>query len=198
VEARIAGLSKVWTWGSACLMVLAARGYAAARAQPEIRTLAAALAITFAGYFLVRFDQGHGWGFRYLHPAWFVLPVLAGLALARTEDAETRNLAGWAVLLSLLLANGLRIAQVDGFVARHLAQVPPLARAADPARPEVVFVDPAAGAYVRDMMQNDPLLRGGRIVLHYDGPAAAAALMARRFPDFTRRADGKWGELWTR
>ena len=198
LEARIAGLSKVWTWGSAALMVLAAYGYAAARAEPAVRVLAAALLITFLGYFLVPFDQGHGWGFRYLHSVWFVLPMLAGLALARLQDAETRNLAAWAAALSLVLANGLRISQVDSFVAKHLAQVPPLARAADPARPEVVFVDPAAGAYVRDMLQNDPFLRGGRVVLYYDGPAAAAALMARRFPDYTRRAEGQWGEQWTK
>ncbi|MFY9314752.1 MAG: hypothetical protein WAO95_04225 [Burkholderiales bacterium] len=198
IEARIAGLSKVWTWGSAGLMVLAAYGFATARAQPAVRTLAAALAITFAAYFVVRFDQGHGWGFRYLHSAWFVLPVLAGLALARMDDAETRNFAGWALALSLVLANGLRVAQADSFIGKHLAQVPPLARAADPGRPEVVFLNLTAGAYTRDMHQNDPLLRGGRIVLAYDGPAAAAALMARRFPDYTRRADGKWGELWTR
>jgi len=198
IEARIAGLSKVWTWGSAGLLVLAAYGYAAARAQPAVRTLAAALAITFAGYFVVRFDQGHGWGYRYLHSAWFVLPVLAGLALVRMQDAEARRFAAWAVVLSLVLANGLRLAQVDRFIGQHLAQVPPLARPADPARPEVVFVDPAAGAYVRDMLHNDPFLRGGRIVLYYDGPAAAAALMARRFPDYTKRADGKWGEQWTK
>ncbi|HVP08643.1 MAG TPA: hypothetical protein VMT02_03900 [Burkholderiales bacterium] len=198
LEARIAGLSKVWTWGSAGLMVFAAYGLAAARAIPAVRALAAALALTFAGYLFVRFDQGHGWGFRYLHSAWFVLPVLAGLALARLEDADTRNLAGWAIVMSLVLANGLRIAQVNGFIAQHLAQVPPLARPADPARPEVIFVDPAAGAYVRDMLHNDPFLRGGRVVLYYDGPAAAAALMARRFPDYAKRAEGKWGEQWTR
>lgn len=198
VDARIAGLSKVWTWGAAGLMVLAAQGAAAARTNPAVRALAAALAITFVAYFFVRFDQGHGWGFRYLHSAWFVLPVLAGLALARMDDAETRNLAGWAVVLSLVLANALRIAQADGFIAQHLAQVPPLARPADPARPEVIFVDPAAGAYVRDMLHNDPFLRGGRVVLYFDGPAAAAALMARRFPDYAKRAEGKWGEQWTR
>jgi hypothetical protein len=32
----------------------------------------------------------------------------------------------------------------------------------------------------------------------YDGPEQAAALMAQRFPAYTRRAEGKWGELWTK
>ena len=73
-----------------------------------------------------------------------------------------------------------------------------IARAADPARPEIVFLDYRAGSYVRDMHQNDPLLRGPRIVFAYDGEDKAAELMARRFPEYTRRAQGKWGELWTR
>jgi len=197
LEARIAGLSKVWTWGPAALMVLAAYGYAALREHPGAKALLAALFVTFAGYFLVPFDQGHGWGYRYLHSAWFVLPVFAAVAMVRLPDAEMRQMAGWAVLLSLLLANGLRLTQVDAFIGRQLAQVPPLARAADPARREIVFVDPAAGFYTRDMVHNDPLLRGTRMVMVYDGREAAAALMARRFPAYTRREAGKWGELWT-
>jgi len=109
-----------------------------------------------------------------------------------------RTMAGWAVLMSLIAANALRLSQVDSFIGRHLALVPPLARPADPARPEIVFIDSRAGSYVRDMHQNDPLLRGPRIVMAYDGPEKSAALMARRFPEYTKRAEGKWGELWTR
>jgi hypothetical protein len=198
LEARIAGLTKVWSWGSAALMVLAAYGFALARERPEVKVLSAALAITFFGYFFVPFDQGHGWGYRYLHSAWFVLPVLAALAMSRIPDVELRNMAGWALALSLVAANGLRVSQVDSFIGRHLALVPPLARPADPARPEIVFIDARAGSYVRDMHQNDPLLRGPRIVMAYDGAEKSAALMARRFPEYTKRAEGKWGELWTR
>ena len=198
LEARVAGLSKAWTWGSAALLVLAAYGFAAGRKRPEVKVLAAALAITFFGYFFVPFDQGHGWGYRYLHSAWFVLPVLAALAISSLPDVEMRNMAAWAVLLSLIAANGLRLSQVDSFIGRHLALVPPLARPADPARPEIVFIDSRVGSYVRDMHQNDPLLRGPRIVMAYDGPEKSAALMARRFPEYTKRAEGKWGELWTR
>jgi hypothetical protein len=199
LEARIAGLSKAWSWGASGLLVLAAYGYARARDLPGVGMLAAALAITFFGFFLVRFDQGHGWGYRYLHSAWFVLPALAALALTREGiDEELRNMAGWALLLSLVAANGLRLVQVDAFLQRHLAQVPPLAAPADPSRPEVVFVDPEAGFYTRDMVRNDPLLRGPRTMLVYEGRDRAAALMARHFPAYTRRAEGKWGEWWTK
>jgi hypothetical protein len=198
LEARLAGLSKAWDWGAAGLMVFAAYGYAAARALSEVKLLAAALALTFFGYFLVPLDQGHGWGYRYLHPAWFVLPVFAGFALSRLQDAEFRNMAGWAVVLSLVLANGLRLAQVDGFIGRHLSLVPPLARPSDPAKAEILFIDPAAGSYTRDMVHNDPFLREPRMTMVYDGPQKTAALMAQRFPAYTRSAQGKWGELWTK
>ena len=48
------------------------------------------------------------------------------------------------------------------------------------------------------MVHNDPFLRGPRLTMVYDGRDKAAALMARRFPAYTRRAEGKWGELWTK
>jgi hypothetical protein len=200
IEARIAGLSKVWTWGAAGLLVLAAMGGPAARSRPTALVLAAALGITFFGYFLVPVDQGHGWGYRYLQSVWFVLPLLAALALVEPPSGnakELRAMAAWAILLSLVFANALRLAQVDTFMARHLAQVPPLARLADPATAEIVFVNPGVGFYTRDMVHNDPFLRDARIVMVYGGPDRTAALMAREFPDYTRREGGRWGELWT-
>ena len=86
---------------------------------------------------------------------------------------------------------------VDAFMNRHLNQVPPLARSADRGQPEIVFVAPTAGFYTRDMVHNDPFLRGPRLTMVYDGEPQAAALMARRFPHYRRKLQGKWGELWT-
>jgi hypothetical protein len=200
VHARIAGLSKVWTWGAAGLMVLAAYGYKVAREAPGVRVLGAALLVTFFGYFLVPFDQGHGWGYRYVHPAWFVLPLLAGLFLGRNpgeEGRELRAMAAWAVFLSFAFAVGLRLVQVETFIDRHRAQVPPLLQPVEPGRREIVFVDTRAGFYTRDMVQNDPLLRAPRIVMVRESRESAAQLMAKRYPEFTRTAQGDWGEQWT-
>lgn len=199
VEARIAGLSKVWTWGAAGLMVLAAYGYVAARAQTGVRLLGAALAITFFAYFFIAFDQGHGWGYRYIHSAWFVLPVFAAIALSGAggnEVAELRNMACWAAILSLVFANALRLVQVEAFIGQHLSQVPPLARPVDPARPEVVFVNVGTGFYTHDMVQNDPFLRAPRITMVQVSRDDDAELMTRRFPGYVRGAEGRWGELW--
>ncbi|HEX2649775.1 MAG TPA: hypothetical protein VHN19_07535 [Burkholderiales bacterium] len=195
--ARVAGLTKVWTWAAAGLLVLSACGLASARASTPVKLLAAAALTTFFGYFFFPFDQGHGWGFRYFHSAWFVLPLLAGLCIARAQPAgDVRGMAAWLVALSLLFANGARLAEVETFVRGHLEQVPPLARPAPRGEREVVFVQPGSGFYVDDLVQNDPLLRGTRIVMVSGGEAANAALMTRRFPGFVKRSSGDWGEQW--
>ncbi|MEW6689363.1 MAG: hypothetical protein AB1452_09780 [Pseudomonadota bacterium] len=198
--ARFSGLSKVWTWGAACLLVLAALGLWLARRRTGVRLLAAALALTFLGYFLVPFDQGHGWGYRYLHSSWFVLPLLAAIPLAGDDargDEDLRRMAAWAVVLSAIFATGLRLVQVDTFISRQRAQVPPLAAPADAQHPQVVFVNIRAGFYTRDLVHNDPFLRGPRVTMVYEGAERAAARMAARFPAYRRSAQGEWGELWT-
>jgi hypothetical protein len=199
VHARIAGLSKMWTWGAAGLIVFAAYGYRAASRSAQINVLGAALLLTFLGYFLVRFDQGHGWGYRYIHSAWFVLPVLAAIFFARPSSGdsdELRAMAAWAVILSLVLANGLRLVQVESFIARQLAQVPPLLQPVAPGGREIVFIHIGTGFYTQDMVQNDPFLRAPRMVMVYDGAQRTAEFMARNFPGYAKRAAGDWGELW--
>ncbi len=200
IAARIAGLGKTWAWGCAGLMILAAYGYSAADTRPAVRALGASLLITFLGYFFFSQDQGHGWGYRYLHSAWFVMPVLASIALTAPQPGrageEVRAMAAWGLALSLVFANALRLAQVDAFMDRHLAQVPPLARHADPARPELVLVDIRSGFYVQDMVQNDPFLRGPRIVMVRSSTDRNSAILATRFPGYVKAAEGRWGELW--
>lgn len=199
IYSRFAGLAKVWTWGTLGLCVLAIPGYGALRANTFARALAAALLVTFLGYFLVRFDQGHGWGYRYIHSAWFVLPLLAGALFARVDESGggLREMAAWGVVLSLVLANGLRAAQVESYIGRHLAQVPPLAVRADPARPEIVFIEVRRGFYTHDLVQNDPFLGAPRITMVYMPGPGQAELMAKRFPTYRKSAEGPWGELWT-
>ena len=199
-EARIAGLSKVWTWGAPGLLVLAAWGYAARRHALALRILGAALAATFFGYFLFRVEQGHGWGYRYMHSAWFILPLLASVVLSIPMDrerAELRAMAAWAVVIALVAANAQRLVQAEAFIGRHLSQVPPLARAPEAGRRELVFVNPAAGSYLLDMVQNDPFMGAPRIVMLLQGPESTTEFVRQRFPGYTRSEQGEWGELWT-
>ena len=199
LQARIAGLTKIWTWAAAGLLVLAVAGAVAARGNTRLRLLAAAALTTYFGFFVFPFDQGHGWGYRYFHSAWFVLPILAaaGLRAARgTTASELQGMAAWVVALSCVLANGQRVAEVEGFVRGHLEQVPPLAQPVARDTRDVVFVDLGAGIYVQDLVQNDPYLRGPRTILVYHGEARAAEIVAQRYPGFVRRSREAWGEWW--
>lgn len=200
LRARVAGLTKVWTWGAAGLLVLAAYGYAAGRRNPAIKLLGAALLATFFGYFFFPMDQGHGWGYRYFHSAWVALPVLAatGLLAGRGDSGdELRGMAAWLVVLSLVFANALRLAEVEAISARHLAQVPPLVKAASRDARQIVFVRVGVGFYVRDLVQNDPFLGATRIIMVYEGAERTADLMSRRFPEYVKEITSDWGELWT-
>ena len=198
LQARFAGLTKVWTWAAAGLLVLAAYGYRAIADRTAARLLAASLGCTFAIYFFVGSDQGHGWGNRQLHAAWFVLPAFAALPLVAQHPgaAPLRAMAAWALALSLVAANGLRLVQVESLVGSHLRQVPPLAQAPDPALHEIVFVDPRHGIYSHDMVRNDPFLRGQRMVMILSPKERAETLMARRFPNHVKVSEGPWGQRW--
>ena len=197
-EARIAGLTKVWTWGTLALVPLAAIGYWIARRDTAIRLFSAALAMTFTAYVFFGGDQGHGWGNRALYSVWFVIPMLAALALTRWEDGaagDLRRMCAWGALLSLVFCNALRVLQTDTFIENHLRQVPPLAQPPGASRSEVVLVQLGRGFYTQDMIQNDPFLRH-RIVLALGERAGTERFMAVRFPGYRRASAGEWGELW--
>jgi hypothetical protein len=199
-EARIAGLTKVWTWGALALVPLAAIGYWIERRDTAVRLFACALAMTFVAYVFFGGDQGHGWGNRALYSVWFVLPVLAAIALTRWETGsadELRRMCAWGALLCLVFANALRLLQADTFIASHLRQVPPLVRPADPLRNEIVLLQLGRGFYTQDMIHNDPFLRG-RIVLALGARTGTEAFMNHRFPGYSRASAGEWGELWVR
>lgn len=200
VHARLAELAVLWNWAAAGLVALAIHGAALSWRSSFTRVLLATFGTTLLGYLLTGTgDQGHGWGNRPLYGVWFVLPLLAAVALARAPlEGSLRGMVGWAAVLSLVLANGLRLLQVDAFVERHLAQVPPLARAPDPSRPEVVFVNVRSGFYTYDMIHNDPFLRGPRIVMVLGTQRSAESLMAVRFPAYRKAEEGAWGQRWER
>lgn len=198
LEVRITGLTKAWTWGACALVVLAGWAWWRLRESTPVRLLAAAFVLTVLGYFFIRFDQGHGWGYRYLHSAWFVLPVLGAMAVGAEQDKEFRDMAAWALVLSLVLANALRLVQVESFIDRHLSQVPPLAPTASRVEREVVFVNPRAGFYSVDLVQNDPFLRRGRIIMLGQGTENLDAFMAQRFPGFVKKSSGEWGQHWVK
>jgi hypothetical protein len=163
---RLAGTIKLWIWALPGLLVLTGLGYKQRRENIPVQLLGASAVLTFAGYFIVTFDQGHGWGYRYFHPAWSVLPILAGAAVAGKSGDYAggrfwtlQKMAGALTLGSLLILVPWQLRNIEGFISAQLAQEP----AAPTDKRSVVFLYPEQGFYLMDLVQNDPFLRSNSL-----------------------------------
>jgi hypothetical protein len=190
---RIASLGKLWLWSAPFLLFLAVL---AANRLPNrmLKLMGASALLTILGYFLVPVSQGHGWGDRYSHSAFGVLPVLAAAWMCSSpsqgnRDAALLPMVAKATLLSLLLATGLRAWQIGAFMNDHLAQLPPYPKD----RPAIVFV--GKGYYSRDLVQNDPWLRTQPWVFAGRGKDVDIETAVRLLPGGCVYADGWHG--WT-
>jgi hypothetical protein len=201
--ARISAAAKVWLWAVPGLVVLAALGAWKRREDSRYRTLVASAFVTFAGYLFVWSDQGHGWGFRFFHSAWLVLPVLAASAVSRRESmpdhdqglegSELRAFIVTAALLTLTVGGGLRAVQMREFVLDQLRQVPAYAGT----ERRVIFIDPTFAFYGTDLVQNDPWLRGDVIRMLSRGKANNEAMMRAYFPGMHPVYSDMYGSVWS-
>ncbi len=198
VFSRAAGLVELVLWAAPGLLLVASwSAFRSFRRAGDRRLLLLALsgACTLAGYMFVPFNQGHGWGFRYFHSAWGVVPLLAA-AFLTSPDVERTSLPRAMLAcaaLSLALGTGLRFAQVRTFIDDHLAQVP---RAVASPERRVVFVRQERGYYSRDLVQNDPFLDGSRWTLLSAGDQSDAEWMRRAFPGSRRIAANEVATVW--
>jgi hypothetical protein len=196
---RAAGFAKLVLWSCPGLLTLAAIGAFRAPAKP-VRLLAASFALTILAYLAVPFSQGHGWGYRYAHSAFGVLPLLAAGALAGSGGAPAApsgrgRLLSAAIIWcfgSLLVGNGLRFVQVERFISRHLAARP----SAPPGGKVYVFINPRAGYYAQDLIQNDPFLRSDTLYLMSYGPGADAFVMSQLAPGAALLSRSERGTVW--
>jgi hypothetical protein len=199
---RLIGLTKVWLWAVPAMLVVAAVGFWRRRDDVRFRLLLSSALLTLIGYLFVPFDQGHGWGFRYFHSAWFVLPLFAAAAFMPVETPRgaanalpSRRMAEYlhgTAVGSLVILTAYFGWQVHGFISRHLAQLP----RADSGVPRVLIVDPAWGYYAFDLVQNDPFLRGPIVKMLTHGPEDDRAMMARRYPGLVMLGGNYRGSAW--
>ncbi len=192
LAARLLALAELVTWAAPFLPVLALLGWRATRRGSPLRLLAASAAATLLIYCFVPFDQGHGWGYRYFHPAWSALPLLAAAGLVTPRAARWRAPVLAAALLALPLADGLRATQVRSFIGEHRAQLPAVPEAGR----HLVFVALAGGSYRVDLLQNDPFLRERVITMASVDPASDAALVRQHFPAALLLRRSATGSVW--
>jgi hypothetical protein len=202
VLARLVGFAKVALWAVPCLLVLAAAGAWKWRHHTPCRLLVASAALTLVGYFLVPFDQGHGWGYRYFHSAWIALPLLAAGAFTRApavaragafEADDALTFAVTCAFLTLVFGVGLRAVQMHEFIADNLRQVP----AYTGTERQVVIIDPGSSFYGWDLIRNDPWLRGNVIRMIAHGAAADTDMMRTHFPGLHRVYHDQYGSVWS-
>lgn len=200
VTVRMIGLSKLWVWAVPALVLAAFVGFWNRRGDVRFQLLAWSAVLTLAGFLFVPFDQGHGWGYRYFHSAWLVLPIFAAAAFVpaqATESSERGSRAiaaymGAAALGSLAILTTYFGWQVEAFMARHLRQVPQ----AGSGSPQVIILDGAWGYYAFDLVQNDPFMRGPVTMLVTHGPDADREVMNKHFPGLVLLGGDYRGQVW--
>jgi len=180
IDMRVAAAVKMWIWAVPCLFLFAFLGRLRKRDDQRVRLLTASAVLTFVAYMFVIFDQGHGWGYRYFHSAWGVIPILAGCAMTGRSESNGRltAFAGAAAVLNLLIVVPLQLTHISTDIARHSAQIP------KPHRPgnDVYFIHADAGFYLPDLVQMDPLLRGQDLLLFSHGPVLDGELRRQNWP----------------
>ena len=191
---RIAALVKMCVWAMPSLFALALLGCVLRRADSRVRLLVSSAILTFVAYLFVRFDQGHGWGYRYFHSAWGVVPILAGCAMGDRPETNWRlvSFAGATAILSLLLLIPFQMGQINQFITQHLAQLAP------PTRPgnNVYFIHPLGGYYLADMIRFDPMLRNKDLFLVSHGTALDMQMIQRNWPGAVRVSGSREADQW--
>jgi hypothetical protein len=195
---RTAALVKMWVWTLPCLFVFAVMGGLSHRDNRYVRLLAQSAILTFVGFLFVRFDQGHGWGYRYFHSAWGAVPILAGCAMtARAGDRQDARsslmaFAGASAILNLVIVMPFQMHQIREIVSQHLAQLPAAKRPGN----NVYFIHPRGGFYVADMVQVDPLLRQPDLFFVSHGSELDERLIRRNWPNAALIARTHAADQW--
>lgn len=200
---RILDLGKLWLWAVPALVTVAALGaWQRRRDRGRWLLIGASGVLTYFGYYVVPFDQGHGWGFRYFHSAWLVLPLFAASALRESDAPHAADpapargrLSGYiaaCALLSIALLTSFRALQVEHFISRHLHQLPVAASG----ETRVVIIDAFRSYYGWDLVQNDPFLRQRVTVFISRGRERDLAMMEKSFPDYRLLSSDRRGWVW--
>ncbi|WP_269507579.1 hypothetical protein [Burkholderia sp. IMCC1007] len=196
---RLAGTVKLWIWAMPGLLILAGMGYARRRENIAVQLLVASAVLTYFGYFFVPFDQGNGWGYRYFHPAWSVLPILAGAAVAGslphgndTTPAALRNQAGALIVCSLMILVPWQMNSIEHHIGTQLARIPEVP--AD--KRSIVFLSLERSKFLIDLIQNDPYLRNRSIRMISSGEHQDAEFLRNAHIDAVPLPATEFGQAW--
>jgi hypothetical protein len=195
---RIGEQVRLWSWAVPGLPLLALAGWwTLGRRVAGLHLFALSLASTLIGYLFVSFDQGYGWGARYVHSAWGALPLLASAAMVSaergTQRGELSNYVVRSAMFSLAFATALRLLQIHLFMQDQLALRPPFEKGVR----QIVFIAPNFDFYTQDFVQNDPFLREPVIfMMSRRRNRDYQQVIERYFPAARLTYDGAEGQVW--
>lgn len=177
---RAAGAVKLWLSSVPGLVLLACMASSRSR-DKRIWLLTASGLTTFFGYFFIPFDQGFGWGYRYFHSAWLVLPLLA-VAFFVKDGKLASHPAGHARLArAALLCLALFFPAKCFVMARYTGdlwdQLPPHHGRSD----EILFKN-AIGNWGLFVAQNPPDMSRAPTVFQSRGRRLDRKFIDRYFP----------------
>ena len=152
-------------WSSLATPLLALFGFRHFfRVPTVVQDAALSFALTFVFYYFFSLDQGHGWGYRYIHGSLCCLILVAVAGWHSLGEyfgsRNARHFLAAGVIASLLLALPLRCYEAESFIR-------PFARAAEMIHgnpSQIVAVNLLDTWYAGDLIRNDPFLRSTPIV----------------------------------
>jgi hypothetical protein len=221
---RGAGVIKMIVWACPGLIVLAWCGWRLASQKNTseqdptelenktyLRLLAASVLFTFTFYFFVRYDQGHGWGFRYLHHVWLAFPLLASYYMVQKSHLPLlgkipfKSFIAIVALFSLLFLIPLQALQARMLMKNILQNEAGSAimvqenslRQLDKPSVSIVFISEKGGIRYSYLIQNDPYLRN-RVWKFRFSDAKQSEQIARKYMKNAKLESREdWGEVWT-
>jgi len=184
-------LCKVIIWSAPGLLLISL----CHKKQSSIqRLLLAGFLLSFLFYLLFPSDQGHGWGYRYVHPGWGLLAVSAGI-FAMSKTIAYRNFIAAAVIAGLL-ATPVFALQTSRTVSisRSLQTALQPDIATDGTTLVFVTINPAF--YTADLVRNYPKDKGRKIMMVSYGPEQDSVLAMHLSPQATQIASSPIGSIW--
>lgn len=180
LEWRAAGAIKLVFSSAPALVLLAC--LTPANTDVRLRCLAASALLTFAGYFLIPFDQGFGWGYRYFHSAWLTLPILAAATLRGWQqpcpDSQSYSGIVRAAVLSMAILVPYKALVMHWHTREHWSHLPPHTGSQN----EILFKN-SLGNWGLFLVQNPPDLSGSPTVFVSLGRRRDTEFLRTNFPD---------------
>ena len=193
IAVRFVELLSTWTWSAPGLLVLAFIGWLRTDDQ-RLRLLGFSFGLTVIGYTMFPNQQGLGYGARYFHAAWAVLPLLAASALIRLRDEGLVRHVFAAALFGMVLVLPAQL--FYGHMLNERREAPVRALAAPGV--DLYFVQFRGETGVSETVLANDYSGSNEIVLVSQGRVRDQLVVDRWYPGARLVTENEWGRGYDR